>query len=147
MTEKKKRRPGDPYEVGYGKTPKHTRFKRGRSGNPYGRPPKKPDLYSELTKVLRGKVTLTQDGQPEEATVQQALLLRLRDEALRGELWAVKLVQDVMEAMPDHGGVYDRIDREVGLFRAMELLALIAEKSDRENADQNPDQMETDIGK
>jgi hypothetical protein len=29
-------------------------------------------------------------------TVQQALLLRLRDEALRGELWAQKLLQKVV---------------------------------------------------
>jgi hypothetical protein len=46
------RRPGDPYEVGFGKPPKQTRFKKGRSGNPRGRPRKRPDLYSELTKVL-----------------------------------------------------------------------------------------------
>ncbi len=26
------------YEVGYGKPPRHTRFKKGRSGNPRGRP-------------------------------------------------------------------------------------------------------------
>ena len=27
-----------PYTVGYGKPPKHTRFPKGRSGNPKGRP-------------------------------------------------------------------------------------------------------------
>ena len=59
MMEKKERRPGDPYEVGFGKPPKRTQFKKGRSGNPYGRPPKKPDVYSELTEVLRENVTIT----------------------------------------------------------------------------------------
>ena len=29
---------GADYEVGYGKPPKHTRFKKGQSGNPKGRP-------------------------------------------------------------------------------------------------------------
>lgn len=95
------RRPGDPYEVGFGKPPKQTRFKKGRSGNPRGRPRKKPDLYSELTKVLRENVTVTIDGQPEKVTVQQALLLRLRDQALRGELWAQKLLQKVVAALPE----------------------------------------------
>ncbi len=33
----KKLRPGD-YEVGYGKPPAHKQFRRGRSGNPGGRP-------------------------------------------------------------------------------------------------------------
>jgi hypothetical protein len=44
MMAKTERSPGDPYEVGFGKPPKRTQFRRGRSGNPYGRPPKKPDL-------------------------------------------------------------------------------------------------------
>jgi hypothetical protein len=95
----KERRPGDPYEVGFGKPPKQTRFKKGRSGNPKGRPRRKPDLYSELTKVLREKVTI--EGQQERVTVQQALLLRLRDQALRGELWAQKLLQKVVAALPE----------------------------------------------
>ena len=95
------RRPGDPYEVGFGKPPKQTRFKKGRSGNPKGRPRKKPDLYGELTKVLRENVTVTIDGQSEKVTVQQALLLRLRDQALRGELWAGKLLQKVVAALPE----------------------------------------------
>ena len=98
---KKERRPGDPYEVGFSKPPKQTRFKKGRSGNPRGRPRKKPDLYSELTKVLRENVTVTIDGQPEKVTVQQALLLRLRDQALRGEPWAGKLLQKVVAALPE----------------------------------------------
>lgn len=35
--------PEDPDEayVGYGKPPKHTQFKKGKSGNPKGRPPNK----------------------------------------------------------------------------------------------------------
>ena len=99
--ENKERRRGDAYEVGFGKPPERTRFKKGRSGNPKGRPRKKPDLYSELTKVLRENVTVTIDGQPEKVTVQQALLLRLRDQALRGELWAQKLLQKVVAALPE----------------------------------------------
>jgi hypothetical protein len=104
---KKERRPGDPYEVGFGKPPKRTRFQKGRSGNPKGRPPRKPDVHSELTKVLREKVTVTIDGQPAKVTVQQALLLRLRHQALRGELWAEKLAQKVIGALPESGSEHD----------------------------------------
>jgi hypothetical protein len=107
---KKERRPGDPYEVGFGKPPKRTQFKKGRSGNPKGRPPKKPDLHSELTKVLRENVTIITDGQPETVTVQQALLLRLRDQALSGELWAGKLLQKVVAALPESGSEYEPVD-------------------------------------
>jgi hypothetical protein len=30
--------PGEDYDVGYGKPPQHTQFRRGQSGNPGGRP-------------------------------------------------------------------------------------------------------------
>jgi Family of unknown function (DUF5681) len=110
---KKERRPGDPYEVGFGKPPKRTQFKKGRSGNPKGRPRKKPDLYSELTKVLREKITV--EGQQEKVTVQQALLRRLRDQALRGELWAGKLLQKVVAALPESGSESGPVDmRSIG---------------------------------
>jgi hypothetical protein len=129
---KKERRPGDPYEVGFGKPPKHTRFKKGRSGNPKGRPRKKPDLYSELAKVLREKVTITVDGQPEKVSVQQALLRRLRDEALRGELWAGKLLQKVIRALPESGSEYERVDMRTIAAKFAELggRRITDEKSD-----------------
>ncbi len=140
------RRPGDPYDVGYGKPPKKTRFKKGLSGNPNGRPRKKPDLYAELTRVLRDTVTVTIDGEPERITVQQALLLRLRDEALRGEVRAVKLLQKVVDAIPDSGGEYDHIQLEMVLFRAKEVLRLMMEELEREKANHNSEPTEAGNG-
>ena len=139
---KKQRRPGDPYEVGFGKPPKRTRFTKGRSGNPNGRPRKKPDLYLELTKVLRENVTVTVDGQPEKVTVQQALLLRLRDQALHGEVWAEKLLQKVVEAMPESVSKYDDIQVQVGVSRAKALLMMMLEESAHEKSDKGPDAAE-----
>ena len=42
-----------PYEVGYGKPPRHTRFVKGRSGNPRGRPRKAASNDSQ-TGATRG---------------------------------------------------------------------------------------------
>ena len=127
--EKKERRPGDPYEVGFGKPPERTRFKRGRSGNPKGRPRKKPDLHSELTKVLREKVTV--EGKQEKVTVQYALLLRLRDQALRGELWAQKLIQKVVAALPESGSEY----REVDMSGLADRFFRLSDESARQKSD------------
>ena len=142
----RKRHPGDPYDVGRGKPPKERRFKKGISGNPNGRPRKKPDLYTELTRVLNEKVTVTGEGEPQRVTVQQALLLRLRDQALRGEVWASKLVQKVIDAIPEGSTEYDHIDLDVGVFRAKELLRLMAEESQRENTNQIAELMEIEDG-
>ena len=132
---KNERRPGDPYEVGFGKPPKHTRFKKGRSGNPKGRPRKKPDLYNELTKVLREKVTRTVDGQTEKITVQQALLLGLRDQALLGEIWAGKLLQKVVAALPESGSEY----REVDMSGVAERFFRLSNESARQKSEAAPD--------
>ena len=138
-----KRRPGDPYEVGYGSPPKQTRFEKGVSGNPNGRPRKKPDLYAELTAVLKEKVTVTIEGEPRRVTVQQALLLRLRDEALHGQIWAGKLVQKVIDAVPDRVNEHDRFDVDVRVYRAKALLRLALVDAQREEAGRTPESPET----
>jgi Family of unknown function (DUF5681) len=144
---KRERRPGEPYEVGFGKPPKRTRFKKGRSGNPKGRPRKKPDLYSELVKVLRENVTITVDGQQEKVTVQQALLRRLRDQALRGELWAQKLTQKVVGALPESGSERAPFDMQAIGARFDRIIAEGARKEaeagqDPENAEAGQDPVE-----
>jgi len=136
--EKKKRRPGAPYEVGFGKPPKHTRFKKGGSGNPKGRPRKRPDPYSELTKVLREKVAV--EGQQEKITVQQALLLRLRDQALRGELRAGKLLQKIVAALPGSGSESGRVDMQSIGAKFDRIMAESAHK--KAEAGQDPEEAE-----
>jgi len=50
------------YEVGYKKPPKETRFKKGQSGNPRGRPSATENLRMLLGKVLDETITLTENG-------------------------------------------------------------------------------------
>ena len=42
------------YVVGYGKPPLHTRFQKGRSGNPNGRPRGKKNMSTLLSAALAG---------------------------------------------------------------------------------------------
>ncbi len=142
----RKRSPGDPYDVGHGKPPKETQFQKNQSGNPNGRPRKMPDLYTELRRVLDEPMTVTIEGEPRRVTVQQALLLRLRDQALRGEIWAGKLLQKVIGAFPDEPTEYDRIDLDVGLYRAKEFLRLLAGDAACEKADRKPEPTEAGNG-
>jgi hypothetical protein len=76
------------YEVGYGKPPKATRFKRGQSGNPRGRPKGSLNLATDLAAELGEQVTVREGGRPRRISKQRALIKSLTAQALRGEVRA-----------------------------------------------------------
>lgn len=77
------------YEVGYGKPPKHSRFKPGQSGNPKGRAKNQPNMSTMLNAVLQEKVNVTQNGKSKKVSTETAILLRLREKALAGDLRSI----------------------------------------------------------
>jgi hypothetical protein len=72
------------YNVGFGKPPVSGQFKKGKSGNPKGRPKGTRNFYTDLEEVLAGKVTVTENGKPKRVSSQFAALMRLREKALGG---------------------------------------------------------------
>ena len=50
------------YEVGYGKPPRHTRFKTGQSGNLRGRPNGSHNLSTLLSEALNEPVVVAENG-------------------------------------------------------------------------------------
>lgn len=93
------RPPGDePDEisvVGYGRPPVHSRFQKGRSGNPRGRPRGRRSLESIVGEVLEQKMWVSVDGRRKRVPVEKAILLRLRELALKGDLRAVRMMLDL----------------------------------------------------
>ncbi|MEM1050942.1 MAG: DUF5681 domain-containing protein [Pseudomonadota bacterium] len=74
----------DDYEVGYGKPPKSTRFKKGESGNPYGRPKKKErDPAHDPSSILSEPITVRTNGQVKEMSALEAGLRKKVQEALK----------------------------------------------------------------
>jgi Family of unknown function (DUF5681) len=79
-----------PYEVGYCKPPRHTQFRKGRSGNPRGRPPRDPAKRLTalvLREVYRG-TALQENGRTVRATAMQAILRSRIDLAANGDAQA-----------------------------------------------------------
>ena len=77
------------YKVGYGKPPKAKQFKRGRSGNPKGRPKGSLNLATDLTAELGEHITVREDGRPRKVSKQRALIKSLMAKALQGDVRAM----------------------------------------------------------
>jgi len=90
-------RDDDDYEVGYGRPPKHTRFQKGQSGNPKGRPKGRRNFATELEEVLEAPVPVTQNGAKAHVSSRQAVLYRLRERALNGDIGPMKQFLELAE--------------------------------------------------
>lgn len=83
------------YEVGYGKPPAATRYKKGQSGNPRGRPHKKPGFEDMVQRVIGEKVSITLNGRRRMVSSLEAVLHVVRTKAIGGDLKAIRLLQDL----------------------------------------------------
>ena len=72
-------------KVGYMRPPIKSRFKRGVSGNPRGRQKGVRNFDADLKRSLEIPVTLSENGKTKKVSTQEALLLRLREKALKGD--------------------------------------------------------------
>lgn len=94
--------PQEHEAVGYGRPPAHSRFKPGQSGNPRGRPKGKRNLETILADVLGQKVTVTISGKRRQIRSDTAILLRLREKALGGDIRAMNALLTLrVKHMPD----------------------------------------------
>ena len=90
-----------PYEVGYGKPPFATRFRKGRSGNPRGRPRGARGVGPLLDEALAQEVTVTEGGKTTRISKREALILSLITKAIKGDMRAAAQTLRLIEAYED----------------------------------------------
>ncbi len=83
--------PGD-YEVGYKKPPPRSRFRKGRSGNPKGRPKATKNLKTDLMEELRERILLREGTTRKRVSKQRALIKSLTAKAIKGDTRAASAV-------------------------------------------------------
>jgi Family of unknown function (DUF5681) len=84
------------YEVGYGKPPRHTRFAKGQSGNPQGRPAGAKNFTTLLSEALNETVIVTENGRRRKVSKRQAIVTQLVNRSATADLRAIKLLLDVV---------------------------------------------------
>jgi len=103
------RRPGtfgknqSDYQVGPGRPPPHTRFKKGQSGNPGGRCAK--TLPALLAAALDETVYVTTNGRRRKLTKREAIITQMVDKSASADLRATKMLVDMMQEVEHKAGV------------------------------------------
>ena len=94
------------YAVGYGKPPLHTRFQKGRSGNPKGRPRGRKNMSTLLNDALNGSVSVVENGRRKKITKREAIITQLVNKSASADLRATQMVLEMLrdvEARADSG--------------------------------------------
>jgi hypothetical protein len=108
------------YAIGYGKPPAHSRFRKGRSGNPGGRPRGKR-LATLLREALSETAMIEINGRPRRVSRGQATVALLIDRAAEADPRWMKLLLDLVQKL-DIGGDARDDDEEVDAEEAREFL-------------------------
>jgi hypothetical protein len=83
-------------DVGYSRPPKHTRFKKGHSGNPQGRPRNRSSFKADLAAELQEKLAVTENGRERKITKQRAFIKTLTAAAIKKDIRAVNALLGCM---------------------------------------------------
>ena len=82
------------YAANYRQPPQHTCFKKGRSGNPCGRPAQ--NLAALLAAALNETITVTENGKRRQVTKREAVIAQLVNKSASAELRATKMLIDML---------------------------------------------------
>jgi len=86
----------DEESVGYKRPPVHSRFQKGQSGNPQGRPKRVPDFLEDAAAILSAPVTGRVNGKQVTLPAPQAMFRSQCRKALKGDNAALRRVIDLM---------------------------------------------------
>src|ERR1700745_3985945 len=107
------------YVVGYGQPPLHTRFQKGRSGNPKGRPRGKKNVSTLLSAALDAAIIVVENGRRKKISKREAIITQLVNKSASADLKATQIVlamlQDV-EARADNSSdsaAFTAADQEI----------------------------------
>lgn len=114
----------DESPVGFRNPPVETRFKKGQSGNPKGRPSRKATFFSDAAEILGGSVTGKKSEKTVSIPMMQAMFRTMCRQALTGDNQALRRIIELqLVLVPAAEAKSASFDAEVR--QANEILAKI----------------------
>jgi len=108
------------YTIGYGKPPEGSRFRKGQSGNPAGRPRGSKNLATLIDQVMSEPVIVNENGKRKKISSREAMIKRLRNQALSGDTKSIQIllpeirsIDERRDSSASEGGRLDEADRQV----------------------------------
>jgi hypothetical protein len=99
-------------DVGYGKPPKATRFRKGRSGNPKGRQSGDENLLSVFKRMVTKRIKIREGDKWRTITMADAIIRRNCNAALQRDQMAMS---NIMRLAEESGELIDRTNvKQVG---------------------------------
>jgi hypothetical protein len=99
-------------EAGYGKPPRAHQFKPGQSGNPTGRPRGAKNEETILRELLQHKVGINERGKTRKITLLEAVLRRVAEDSLKGNLKSLAFLLNRYNAIPRGDPTQDGIGQD-----------------------------------
>jgi hypothetical protein len=113
------------YKVGFGKPPVNSRFKKGQSGNPKGRPKGNLNLATILDEALNERVSIRENGRTRTANKMEIAVKQVVNKAAAGDLRAFKILSELFgrsRPADGHGDVLDPLEgHEQDLLKQLEV--------------------------
>lgn len=111
--------------VGYGRPPEHTRFRKGQSGNPSGRPPRiaRDATATAMADLLLAEadrlVTVVENGQERDITAREAVVKASFKAAVRGNSFAQeRLLTRIEKAERERSARIEATNEHVAVYIA-----------------------------
>lgn len=133
--------PEKPAGGGYKNPPQHTKFKKGQSGNPKGRPKGAKGFKTLFAKALKSPITIQEGGKKKRVRRSEALVKGIVNDALLGRdrprdtvlRYADSLDQEQQALPPEELAVEDQAILERYVRRRLRELVSAKRKHDHDS--------------